>query len=71
MEIGKPPKMRIITGSAAKLEAQINLLLEQDYVPMERTWFVIKDEIVGVVAFLHMSEIRKAQMAAALHGQRN
>lgn len=69
MEIGKPARMRVITGTPAKLDAELNLLLEQDYAPLERTWFLVKDEIVGVVTLIHMSEIRKTQMAAAVHRQ--
>lgn len=67
METGKPLRMRIITGTPAKLDEELNLLMEQDYAPLERTWFLIKDEILGVVTLIHMSEVRKAQMVAALH----
>ena len=71
MEIGKTPKMRIITGTPAKLDAELNLLLEQDYAPLERTWFDLNGEIVGVITLIHMSEIRKAQMMQGLHNGRN
>jgi hypothetical protein len=71
MDIGKPPKMRILTGTPAQLDAELNLLLEQDYAPLERTWFNLNDVIVGVITLIHMSEIRKAQMMQGLSNGRN
>jgi hypothetical protein len=68
--VTKPPKIRILSGTPAKVEAELNLLLD-NYVPSMWAWSQVKDEVIVSVVLVSQSQVRQAQMAAALHGQRN
>jgi hypothetical protein len=74
MEVeGKAPKVRILSGSPAKVEAEVNLLLGS-YVPT--VWNIQPGADGPLVSciLVHESEIRKAQLAMAqgfpMSGQR-
>lgn len=58
------PKIRILSGSPAVIEHQVNELLE-DYAPMSWSFTMVKDAIVVTVLLISQAEIRKQQLAAA------
>jgi hypothetical protein len=57
----KPRALRIISGSAAYIEGELNRLADE-YAGTQWNYAVVKDELVITVVLIHHSELRKAQL---------
>jgi len=57
----KPRKLRLVTGTVAQVEEQLNKFIE-DYSLQSLTFTVVGTELICTAMLIHESEIRKAQM---------
>jgi hypothetical protein len=65
MEIEKKPlRVRVISGTVAEMEEQLNRLLEH-YMAIQWNYAVVKDELRMTVVLFHESVIRMQQIAQA------
>jgi hypothetical protein len=60
----KPRRLRMISGSVAEVEEQLNRLLD-DYIATTFNFAVVGTEIRITVLLMHQSEMRKAQLMMA------
>ena len=60
----KPRRLRIISGTVAEVEEQLNRVLD-DYVTIMWNWATVGAELRCTVVLMHQSEMRKAQLMMA------
>lgn len=60
----KPSRLRIVSGSVAEVEEQLNRMLD-DYVTIMWNWATVGAEVRCTVVLMHQSEMRKAQLMMA------
>lgn len=57
----KPRRLRIISGTVAEVEEQLNRMLH-DYMAIMWNWATVGAELRCTVVLMHQSEMRKAQL---------
>ena len=60
----KPRRLRMVTGTVAEVEEQLNRMLD-DYMTVSFNYCVVGTELRVTVLLLHQSEMRKAQLMMA------
>jgi hypothetical protein len=60
----KPRRLRIVTGTVAEVEEQLNQLLDS-YLATQYNYAVVGDELRVTVVLLHESVVRMHQIAQA------
>ena len=66
---GKPLRLRIVGGTRAEVERELNELLD-DYVAMVWNFVAVGDKVEANVVLFHNSVLMRAQIAAAGAGRR-
>jgi len=69
MQVGNPPKMRILSLAPADMERELNVLLN-DYAVTHWHFAAVGDGVRITVVLLHASEVRKAQLMQTNFGAR-
>ena len=65
----KPRRLRLVSGTIAEVEFELNRLLDQ-YVATQYNYAVVKDELICTVMLLHESVVRMQQIAMAGQNRR-